>query len=170
MTRALWSQNTSHVDLLTALHDTARQEPELCGLVRQRYVDSLHQAVEGVLAHAVERGDLPPRRADPSGAHSIAVSAAITLLLHWGLARDRQVGDDDIAAIVDAVLMPLLWRPCAQRHRQAIDQARRGSDRCGFRPLREGVSVRVWRIECRRGEDGHGRTLAVGGEPRGTGG
>jgi AcrR family transcriptional regulator len=108
MTRALWSQDTSRVDLLAALHDTARQEPELCGLVRQRYVDSLHLAVEGVLAHAVERGDLPPRQADPSGGHSIAVSAALALLLHWGLVRDRQVGDDDIAAIVDAVLMPLL--------------------------------------------------------------
>ncbi|MEE1837220.1 TetR-like C-terminal domain-containing protein [Streptomyces sp. SP17KL33] len=108
MTRALWSQNTSRVDLLTALHDTARQEPELCGLVRQRYVGSLHQSIEGVLAHAVERGDLPPRQADPSGGHSIAVSAALALLLHWGLVRGRQVSDDDIAAIVDAVLMPLL--------------------------------------------------------------
>ncbi|MFF5139193.1 hypothetical protein ACFY6U_05480 [Streptomyces sp. NPDC013157] len=66
MTRATWSQAASRVDLLSALHDTARQEPELCGLVRQRYVGSLHQAVEGVLAHAVERGDLPPRQADPS--------------------------------------------------------------------------------------------------------
>ncbi|MFG2134710.1 TetR/AcrR family transcriptional regulator [Streptomyces sp. NPDC048751] len=108
MTRATWSQDASRVDLLSALHDTTRQEPELCSLVRQRYVDSLHQAVEGVLAHAVERGELPPRQGDPSGGHPIAVSAALALLLHWGLVRDRQVGDDDIAAIVDAVLMPLL--------------------------------------------------------------
>ncbi|MFJ4539969.1 TetR-like C-terminal domain-containing protein [Streptomyces tibetensis] len=115
MTPALWSQNTSRVDLLTALHDTARQMPELCGLVRQRYVDSLHQAVEGVLAHAVERGDLPPRRADPSGAHTIAVSAAIALLLHWGLVRDRQVGDDDIAAIVDASSCP-----CSDGHAYSV--------------------------------------------------
>jgi hypothetical protein len=57
---------------------------------------------------AVERGDLPPRQADPSGGHSIAVSAALALLLHWALVRGRQVSDDDIAAIVDAVLMPLL--------------------------------------------------------------
>ncbi|WP_060887723.1 TetR/AcrR family transcriptional regulator C-terminal ligand-binding domain-containing protein [Streptomyces caniscabiei] len=108
MTRALWSPDASRVDLLSALHDTARQEPELCGLVRQRYVDSLYQAVEGVPAHAVERGDPPPRQADPSGGHSVAVSAALALLLHWWLVRDRQVGDDGIAAIVDAVLMPLL--------------------------------------------------------------
>jgi AcrR family transcriptional regulator len=107
MTRALWSPGTSRVDLLSALHDTARQEPELCSLVRQRYVDSLHQAVEGVLAHAVERGDLSPRPADPSGGHPIAVSAAVALLIHWGLVRGRQISDDDIAAIVDAVLMPL---------------------------------------------------------------
>ncbi|MFI5966378.1 TetR/AcrR family transcriptional regulator [Streptomyces asoensis] len=108
MTRALWSQNTSRVDLLTALHDTARQEPELCGLVRRRYVDSLHQAIGGVLARAVERGELPPRQADPAGGHPIAVSAAVALLIHWGFVRGRQVGDDDIAAIVDAVLVPLL--------------------------------------------------------------
>ncbi|KFF98227.1 hypothetical protein IQ62_26095 [Streptomyces scabiei] len=91
-----------------ALHDTARQEPELCGLIRRRYVDSLHQAIEGVLAHAVERGDLPPRQADPSGGHSMAVSVAVALLLHWGLVRDRRVSGDDIEAIVDGVLMPLL--------------------------------------------------------------
>lgn len=38
----------------------------------------------------------------------MAVSAAVALLLHWGLARDRRVSGDDIAAIVDAVLIPLL--------------------------------------------------------------
>ncbi|MFF0015403.1 TetR/AcrR family transcriptional regulator C-terminal ligand-binding domain-containing protein [Streptomyces sp. NPDC005374] len=108
MARALWSQNRSRVDLHTALHDTARQEPELCGLIRRRYVDSLHQAIEGVLAYAVERGDLPPRQADPSGGHSMAVAVAVALLLHWGLVRDRRVSGDDIAAIVDGVLMPLL--------------------------------------------------------------
>jgi AcrR family transcriptional regulator len=106
LTRATWSQDASRVDLLSALHDTARQEPELCSLVRQRYIDSLHQAVEEVLAHAVERGDLPPRQADPSEGHPIAVSAALALLLHWGLVRGRQIGDDDIAAIVDGILMP----------------------------------------------------------------
>ena len=69
---------------------------------------ALYEIYDLALAHAVERGDLPPRQADRSGGHSIAVSAALALLLHWGLVRDRQVGDDDIAAIVDAVLMPLL--------------------------------------------------------------
>ncbi|MEU6353582.1 TetR/AcrR family transcriptional regulator [Streptomyces sp. NPDC047072] len=108
MTRSLGSQDTSRVDLLSALLDTARQEPELCGLVRQRYVDSLHRAVEGVLAHAAERGDLPPRRTAPSEGHSTAVSAALALLLHWHLVRGRQIAGDDIAEIVDAVLMPLL--------------------------------------------------------------
>ncbi|QMV04258.1 hypothetical protein GJU35_44840 [Streptomyces lincolnensis] len=127
MTRATWSHDASRVDLLSALHDTTRREPELCSLVRQRYVDSLYQAVEGVLAHAVERGELPPRQGDPSGGHPIAVSAALALLLHWGLVRDRQVGDDGIAAVVDAVLMPSLRRSCVQRHRQEIDQTRPGS-------------------------------------------
>ncbi|MEJ3747827.1 hypothetical protein WEI85_31610 [Actinomycetes bacterium KLBMP 9797] len=61
-----------------------------------------------MLAHAVSRGDLPPRQADPSGGHPIAVSAAIALLIHWPLVRGRQVTEDDIAAIVDAVLMPSL--------------------------------------------------------------
>ncbi|WP_410674140.1 caspase family protein [Amycolatopsis sp. cmx-4-68] len=44
---------------------------------------SRHQAVEGVLAHAVERGDLSPRSTDPSGGQPIAVSAAVALLIHW---------------------------------------------------------------------------------------
>ncbi|KQV94127.1 TetR-like C-terminal domain-containing protein [Streptomyces sp. Root369] len=108
MSRATRGPDLSRVDLLSALLDTARQEPELCGLVRQRYIDSLHRAVEGVLAHAVERGDRPPGRTDPSGGRPIAVSAAVALLIHWQLVRGRQITDDDIAAIVDAVLMPLL--------------------------------------------------------------
>ncbi|MDQ7809047.1 hypothetical protein Q5425_35415 [Amycolatopsis sp. A133] len=61
-----------------------------------------------MLAHAAERGDLSPRSADPSGGQPIAVSAAVALLNHWGLVRGGQISDDDIAAIVDAVLMPLL--------------------------------------------------------------
>jgi hypothetical protein len=38
----------------------------------------------------------------------MAVSVAVALLLHWGLVRDRRVSGDDIAVIVDGVLMPLL--------------------------------------------------------------
>ncbi|KPI06429.1 hypothetical protein OK074_4137 [Actinobacteria bacterium OK074] len=38
----------------------------------------------------------------------MAVSAVVALLLRWGLVGDRRVGGDDIAAIVDGVLMPLL--------------------------------------------------------------
>ncbi|MGW6442298.1 hypothetical protein [Lentzea sp. NPDC055074] len=74
----------------------------------QRYVDSLHQALAGVLDHAVQRGDLPPRRNHPQDGHPIAVSAAIALLVHWGAVHDRPINDDDIAQIVDGVLMPLL--------------------------------------------------------------
>ncbi|MBW6434928.1 TetR/AcrR family transcriptional regulator [Actinoplanes hulinensis] len=101
-------QDTSRVDLVSALLDTARQEPELCSLVRVRYVDSLHQALAGVLDHAMQRGDLPPRQSHPQGGHAIAVSAAIALLVHWGVVHDRPINDDDIAQIVDGVLMPLL--------------------------------------------------------------
>jgi hypothetical protein len=60
-----------------------------------------------VLAHAVKSGDRSPGRTDPSGDHPIAVSAALALLLHWQLVRGRQINDDDIAAIVDVILMPL---------------------------------------------------------------
>ncbi len=101
-------QDTSRVDLVSALLDTARQEPELCSLVRVRYVDSLHQALAGVLDHAVQRGDLSSRRNHPQDEHSIAVSAAIALLVHWGVVHDRPINDEDIAQIVDGVLMPLL--------------------------------------------------------------
>ncbi|MDP9798671.1 AcrR family transcriptional regulator [Catenuloplanes nepalensis] len=101
-------QDTSRVDLVAALLDTARQEPELCSLIRVRYVDSLHQALTGVLDHAVQRGDLPARRNQTQNGHPIAVSAAIALLIHWGAVHDRPISDDDIAQIVDGVLMPLL--------------------------------------------------------------
>lgn len=102
------NQETSRLDLVSALLDTARQEPELCSLIRVRYVHSLHQALEGVLDHAIQRGDLPPRRNRLQDGHTIAVSAAIALLVHWGVVHDRPISDDDIAQIVDGVLMPLL--------------------------------------------------------------
>ncbi|MEU3794452.1 TetR/AcrR family transcriptional regulator [Streptomyces fructofermentans] len=102
---AIGSQDTSRVDLVSALLDTARQEPELCSLIRVRYVESLHQALAGVLDHAAQRGDLPNH---PQGGHAIAVSAAIALLVHWGVVHDRPISDEDIAQIVDGVLMPLL--------------------------------------------------------------
>lgn len=108
MTRATRSPDYSRVDLVSALLDTARHEPELCSLVRRRYIDSLHHAVEGVLAHAVQRGDRPSGRTDPSGNPPIAVSAALALLIHWQLVRGRPISDDDIAAIVDDILMPSL--------------------------------------------------------------
>ncbi|SHN25177.1 TetR/AcrR family transcriptional regulator [Cryptosporangium aurantiacum] len=105
---AIGSQDTSRVDLVSALLDTARQEPELCSLIRVRYVESLHQALAGVLDHAVQRGDLPARPNLPQDGNAIAVSAAIALLVHWGVVHDRPISSDDIAQIVDGVLMPLL--------------------------------------------------------------
>ncbi|NUO46711.1 MAG: hypothetical protein HOV82_32335 [Streptomyces sp.] len=104
----MWDGGASRVELLAALLDTARQEPELCSLVRQRYIDSLHQAVEGVRAHAEVRGDLPRRGTDPAADHSTAVSAALALLLQWHFVRGREIGDGDIATTVDVVLMPLV--------------------------------------------------------------
>ena len=102
------SRESSRVDLISALHDTARQEPELCSLIRVRYVESLREALSAVLDHAVQRGDLPPRQTRPPGGYAITVSAAIALLVHWGTVHDRPINDDDIEQIVDGVLMPLL--------------------------------------------------------------
>ncbi|BDV31569.1 TetR/AcrR family transcriptional regulator [Microbacterium terricola] len=103
---ALGDEDASRVDLVSALLDTARQEPELCSLIRKRYVDSLHRAVAGVLEHALQRGDLRPRSSENS--HQIAVSAAIALLVHWGIVHDQPVNRDDVAQIVNSVLIPLL--------------------------------------------------------------
>lgn len=102
------SRESFRVDLILALHDTARQEPELCSLIRVRYVDSLRQALFAVLDHASQRGDLPPPRTGRAGGHALAVSAAIALLVHWGTIHDRPIDDHDIEQIVDGILMPLL--------------------------------------------------------------
>ena len=53
----------------------------------------------------MQRGDLAPQ---PQDGHKIAVSAAIALLVHWGVVHDRPINDDDISQIVDGVLTPLL--------------------------------------------------------------
>lgn len=101
-------EEASRVDLVAALLDTARQEPELCSLVRVRYIDSLRQVLTAVLEHAVQRGDLPERHARRQGGYEMAISAAIALLVHWGNVHDRPLNDDDIEQIVDGVLLPLL--------------------------------------------------------------
>lgn len=75
-----------------------------------RYVDSLRLALSSVLEHATQRGDLTTPQNNVGG-HTIAVSAAIALLVHWGTIHDRPITDDDIKNIVDGVLMPLLSRP-----------------------------------------------------------
>ncbi|MGW3111150.1 TetR/AcrR family transcriptional regulator [Streptomyces sp. NPDC001091] len=105
---ALGDPDASRAELVSALLDTARQEPELCGLIRVRYIDSLRQALASVLDHAAQRGDLPSQPDQPQGGHTIAVSAAIALLVHWGAVHDRPINDEDVAQIVDGVLMPLL--------------------------------------------------------------
>lgn len=105
LTTATHAPDTSRADLVAALVDTARQQPDLCDLVHQRYIESLHRAVEEVLTHAVERGDVRPRATREC---PLEVSAAVALLLHWQLVRGRELTDDDIEAIVDQVLLPLL--------------------------------------------------------------
>ncbi|MFI5800881.1 TetR/AcrR family transcriptional regulator [Streptomyces sp. NPDC051677] len=107
LARAARGPDTSRADLVAALA-TAREAPEVCTLIRQRYVDSLHQAVEDVLAHATERGDLPPRPAMPSGSHALEVSATVALVLHWHSLRNQPITDGDIGAIVDRILTPLI--------------------------------------------------------------
>jgi AcrR family transcriptional regulator len=106
--------NTQHNDLVAALLDMARQHPQLFTLLRERYVDSMHQEVRNVLANAVERGDLPPPALldKPDGDSAVAISAAVALLIHWQTVRGgKEITEADVSSIVDEILLPLISRP-----------------------------------------------------------
>lgn len=106
--------NGQHNDLVGALLDTARQQPQLFALIRERYVDSMHQVVWKVLAHAIERGDLPspPPAERPDGESAVEISAAVALLIHWQIVRGREeLTEDHVISIVDRILLPLVSRP-----------------------------------------------------------
>lgn len=104
--------NTPHNDLVAALLATARHQPEIFALVRERYVDSMHRLVGEVLAHAVERGDLsPPPPEESDGKCALEVSAAIALLIHWQAIRGSEaLTEDHIVSVVDRILLPLVSR------------------------------------------------------------
>ncbi|GAB3139070.1 TetR/AcrR family transcriptional regulator [Microbispora hainanensis] len=102
-----------HNELVATLLATARHQPEIFTLVRERYVDSMHRLVGEVLAHAVERGDLPPPSPseESDGKCAIEVSAAVALLIHWQIVRDGEaLTEDHIVSVVDRILLPLVSR------------------------------------------------------------
>ncbi|MET7668528.1 TetR/AcrR family transcriptional regulator [Micromonospora luteifusca] len=106
--------NAQHNDLVATLLDMARQQPQLFSLLRERYVDSMHREVWKVLAHAVERGDLPPPALleQPDGKPAVEISAAVALLIHWQTVRgDEEITEGHVASIVDGILLPLASRP-----------------------------------------------------------
>lgn len=108
--------NTQHNDLVATLLDMARQHPQLFALLRERYVDSMHREVWKVLAHAVERGDLPapPFLEQPDGKPAVEISAAVALLIHWQTVRGGEdITEAHVSSIVDGILLPLVSRPAS---------------------------------------------------------
>ncbi|SDJ94359.1 DNA-binding transcriptional regulator, AcrR family [Nonomuraea maritima] len=102
-----------HNELVATLLATARHQPEIFALVRERYVDTMHRLVGEVLAHAVERGDLPPPppSEESDGKCAIEISAAVALLIHWQLVRDGEaLTEDHVISVVDRILLPLVSR------------------------------------------------------------
>ncbi|GAA0363943.1 TetR/AcrR family transcriptional regulator [Microbispora corallina] len=106
--------NRQHSELVTTLLDMARQHPRLFALMRERYVDSMHREVVKVLAHAFERGDIPPLPLleKPDGKPAVEISAAVALLIHWQTVRgDEEITEEHVCSIVDGILLPLASRP-----------------------------------------------------------
>jgi AcrR family transcriptional regulator len=91
--------------LILGLLNAMRDNGELAEHVRGQVLSAKRSVIGGLVARAVERGELPAR-ADHELASEIASALVFTRILVTGQPLD----DADIARIVDAVLMPVLTR------------------------------------------------------------
>ncbi|BBZ78635.1 putative HTH-type transcriptional regulator [Mycolicibacterium anyangense] len=89
--------------LVGALIETARHEPQLCHVIRQRFITRLQGSLEEVLARASDQHELPSR----GHGSGMDVAAAVALVVHWELIGERPLDRAAIAVIVDRVLLPL---------------------------------------------------------------
>lgn len=93
------------VGLAAALFETAREQPELCEIVRTHYLASIQDTIDRVVDNAAARGDIS---APPTDRPRIETSAVVALLVHWRVLRNSTAANDsDVTEIVDRILMPL---------------------------------------------------------------
>ncbi|MET0135528.1 MAG: TetR-like C-terminal domain-containing protein [Kibdelosporangium sp.] len=78
------------------------QHPELFEQVWQSVIRPAQEVLLGVLGEAVERGEADPARVTE---RSASVGPQMLLVQAW---RADSVGDDEVAEIVDEILVPLL--------------------------------------------------------------
>ncbi|MFG2965899.1 TetR/AcrR family transcriptional regulator [Streptomyces sp. NPDC048288] len=95
--------------LTAVLLATTRSDPDVTFDLRERYVDAQRTAVADCLRRATARGELDATRVeellDPG---RLEITAAIALMVHQPLFDQRPLNADDIAGIVDQVLLPLV--------------------------------------------------------------
>jgi Tetracyclin repressor-like, C-terminal domain len=96
--------------LILGLLNAMRDNGELAGHVRGQVLSVKRSVIGGLVARAIERGELPAR-ADHELASEIASALVFTRILVTGQPLD----DAEIARIVDAVLMPVLTRDSKDR-------------------------------------------------------
>lgn len=89
--------------LILGLLNAMRENGELAEHVRGQVLSAKRSVIGGLVARAIERGELPAR-ADHELASEIASALVFTRILVTGQSLD----DAEIARIVDAVLMPVL--------------------------------------------------------------
>lgn len=89
--------------LILGLLNAMRENGELAEHVRGQVLSAKRSVIGGLVARAIERGELPAR-ADHELASEIAAALVFTRILVTGQPLD----DAEIPRIVDAVLMPVL--------------------------------------------------------------
>lgn len=98
--------------LILGLLNAMRENGELAEHVRGQVLSAKRSVIGGLVARAIERGELPAR-ADHELASEIASAVVFTRILVTGQSLD----DAEIARIVDAVLMPVLTRDTKGRRK-----------------------------------------------------
>ncbi|OBG32874.1 TetR/AcrR family transcriptional regulator [Mycobacterium sp. E3198] len=91
--------------LILGLLNAMRENGELAEHVRGQVLSAKRSAIGGLVARAIERGELP------AGAdHELAAEIASALVFTRILVTGQPLDDAEVARMVDAVLMPVLTR------------------------------------------------------------
>ncbi len=97
------------VGLAATLFETAREQPELCEIVRTHYLASIQDTLDRVVDNAAVRGDIA---APTTPRPRIETAAVVALLVHWRMLREHPTPEAaDVEQLVDRLLLPLYSRP-----------------------------------------------------------